>query len=121
MTAARNYINAGYYREAMNALGQVPEGARGARWFYYAGVSSQGLGNNVDALNYAKRAADMEPDNADYASFLRRLQNGGSWYQDRGQSYGQNLTSDATTRWCLSICAINLLCNCCCGGRFFYF
>ncbi len=119
MTAARNYINSGYYREAMNALGQVSEAQRGARWYYYAAMASQGLGNNVDAMNYAKRAVDMEPGNADYMNLLRRLQNGGTWYQDRGESYGAFTQMSPSTKWCLSMCALNLLCNCCGGGRFF--
>ena len=113
MTAARNYINAGHYREAMNALGQVDEAARNARWYYYAAIASQGLGNNIDAQNYARRAYDMEPGNSDYRNLLNRLQNGGTWYTQRGQSYGGfGHVADPTT-WCLSICALNLLCNCC--------
>ena len=75
MTAARNYINNGYYREAMNALSQVAESARSARWYYYAAIASNGIGNNIDAMNYARRAADLEPDNADYRNLLLHLQN----------------------------------------------
>jgi iron only hydrogenase large subunit-like protein len=45
--------------------------------------------------------------------FVDRLQNGGTWYTQRGQSYGGfGHVADPTT-WCLSICALNLLCNCC--------
>ena len=121
MTAARNYINAGYYSEAMTALRQAAEGARNARWYYYAAVASQGMGNNIDAMNYAKRAADMEPGNAEYANLLRQLQTGGTWYQDRGRSYGGFGPLDSQTSWCLSMCALNLLCNCCLGGGGFGF
>lgn len=118
MKAARNYINAGYYREAMNALGQMPENGRGARWYYYAAVASQNLGNNIDAMNYARRACDLEPDNASYRQLLTQLSSGGSWYQTRGADYGGIGGLSPTTGWCLSMVALNLFCNCC-GGRFF--
>ena len=120
MQAARNYINAGHYREAMNALNQASVSMRNARWYYYAAIASQGLGSNIDALNYAKRAADMEPGNADYMNLLRRLQSGGSWYQDRGVSYGGIGPMGPQATWCLSMCALNLLCNCCAGGGFYF-
>ena len=118
MTAARNYINNGYYREAMNALSQVAESARSARWYYYAAIASNGIGNNIDAMNYARRAADLEPDNADYRNLLLHLQNGGTWYTRRGESYGGVMPRADTTTWCLSLCALNLFCNCCGGGFF---
>ncbi len=35
MQAARNYINAGHYREAMNVLNSIDSSQRGARWYYF--------------------------------------------------------------------------------------
>lgn len=118
MTAARNYINAGHFQEAMTALMQTPETARGARWYYYAAIASSGLGRNYDAMNYAKAATDMEPDNAEYQNLLRRLQSGGTWYQQRGEVYGGFNPVSNPTVWCLSMCALNLLCNMCAGGGY---
>ena len=88
---------------------------RGARWFYYASMANGGLGNNVKALEFAKRAVDMEPGNYMYAQLLQRLQGGGVRYQSRGAEY-----SPATVNpgWCLSMCALNLFCNCFGGGIF---
>ncbi len=121
MRAARNYINSGYYQEAMNALNQTAAENRNARWYYYAAMANQGTGNNMTALNYAKRASDLEPSNQQYASLVQQLQNGGSWYQQRGANYGGfDFGSMGTTGWCLSMCALNLLCNCCAGGGRFY-
>lgn len=116
LTAARNYISSGHYQEAMTALSQAAESERGARWFYYASIASSGLGSNIDAMNYAKRAADLEPDNPEYSRLLQRLQSGGAWYQNRGASYGGFGGIDPTTGWCLSLVALNL----CCGGRVFW-
>lgn len=119
MRAARNYINSGYYQEAVNALNQTAEENRTARWYYYAAMANQGSGNNMTAMSYAKRAVDMEPGNQQYANLLRQLQTGGSWYQQKNESYG-GFGSMGTTGWCLSMCALNLLCNCCAsGGRYF--
>ena len=120
MTAARNYINNGYYREAMNALNQMAEPSRTARWYYYAAVASQGIGNNIDAMNYAGRAVDMEPGNAEYESLLNRLKSGGTWYTEKGERYGGFGAAGTTTTWCLSLCALNLLCNCCGRGLIFF-
>ncbi len=119
MTAARNYINAGYYREAMNALNQVAEASRSARWYYYAALASQGLGNNIDAMNFARRATDLEPGNTEYANLLNRLQNGGTWYTQKGEGYGGFSPATNPTTWCLSLCALNLFCNCCGRGMYF--
>ena len=120
LNAARNYINNGYYQEAMTALEQVDQSLRGARWYYFAAVASQGLGNNINAMTYAKKACDLEPGNAEYANLLNRLQNGGTWYQDRGTEYGGFGSMDPQAKWCLSLCAINLLCGGCCRGPVFF-
>ncbi len=113
LQAARNYINNGYYKEAMTALEQVAELERTARWYYYAAYASQGMGSNVNAMEYAKRACDMEPNNRDYQSLLLQMQNGGSWYTQRGEDYGGFNPVSNPAGWCLSMLALNLLCNCC--------
>ncbi len=115
--AARNYINNGYYNEACNALNSVPMENRGARWFYYASMANRGLGSNVKALEFAKRAVDMEPGNQLYASYLQSLQNGETWYQHQNQNYGYGGFNSANSQLCTYLCLANLMCNCCCGGR----
>lgn len=118
--AARNYINSGYYREALNALEGVEVGRRGARWYYYAAMANQGLGNNVTALEYAKRASDMEPDNMMYASYVSQLNSGGNWYQRQNENYGfGGFRRTGNTSWCLSLIMLNLCCNMM-GGRIFW-
>lgn len=113
--AARNYINNGYYNEALNALNGVPAANRGARWYYYAGLASQGVGDNVRAMQYARQATDLEPGNQTYAAFLQRLQNGGSFYARQNQNYGFGMGSQSSSL-CLSLCMANALCALC-GGR----
>lgn len=59
LMAAMNYIRARRYNEAINVLNAM--GNRSARWYYLASYANLGLGNNVVAMDYAKRACEMEP------------------------------------------------------------
>ena len=79
MQAAANYINNQYYREALNVLNNISN--RTAKWYYFSAIANMGLGNNVNALEHAKRAVDMEPGNPQYLQLLQRLQYNGQWYQ----------------------------------------
>ena len=115
--AARNYINNRAYREALNALDSMDQNRRGARWYYYSAVANSGIGNNVTALEHAKRAADMEPGNPEYQALLQQLVNGRSWYQNQNRNFGFSGTPSASTQGlCYYVCLANLLCNCCFGG-----
>ena len=116
--AARNYINNGYYQEALNALNGVAEASRGARWYYYAGMASQGVGDNVRAMQYAQQATDLEPDNQTYATFLQRLRNGETFYAQQNRSYGFGMGNQSSSL-CLSLCMANALCMLC-GGRWMF-
>lgn len=116
--AARNYINNGYYNEAITALGQVGEASRGARWYFYSAIAQRGVGNNMTALEHAKKAVDLEPDNGQYSSYLRQLQTGGVRYQDRTAKYSPpNGLSGGSV--CVSLCLLNICCNCAGGGGWF--
>lgn len=67
LRAAGNYVRNGYYKEARNVLDGMEESARGARWYYYSALAHAGLGNQVSALEHARRAQALEPDNRDYS------------------------------------------------------
>ena len=116
--AARNYINNGYYQEALNALNGAGAESRGARWYYYAGLASQGVGDNVRAMEYAKTATDLEPGNPTYSQFLQRLQSGGTFYARQNQRYGFGSGSQSSSI-CLTICIANALCSIC-GGQWMF-
>lgn len=113
MKAAANYINSRHFREALNVLDGI--GERTAQWYYYSSVANQGLGNNAVALEHAKKAAAMEPQNAEYANWLNRMESGGSWYSGRQTQYGGMPVSDGSG-FCWKLCLANLFCNLCCGG-----
>ena len=79
LRAAANYIQSGHYTEALNVLNSIKE--RGALWYFYSASANSGVGNNVTALEHAKEAVRLEPQNMQYQMLLQRLQGGGGWYQ----------------------------------------
>ncbi|MEG1108927.1 MAG: J domain-containing protein [Oscillospiraceae bacterium] len=108
--AAMNYIRSGHYSEALNALEQVPQYERDARWYYLSAVSNYGLGNRIVALEQAETAVSMEPTNAEYNSLLNELRSGGNSYRGFSQGFpaagfGGNI--------CLWLCAANMFCRFC--------
>ena len=112
LQAAGNYIRNGYYREAMNVLNNMSE--RSSRWYFYSAQANSGLGNNVAAMDAARTAVNMEPNNVEYRNLLNMLQNGGSWYQTQRSSYGSPMDGSDI---CTKLCFANLALNLCCGGR----
>lgn len=113
--AAINYINSRHFKEAINVLDSINDIERNAKWYYLSAVAYSGIGNNITALDYAKKALDLEPANREYAQFLDRLQYGGgnNWYQTMGNSYGFG-TSSSFEDTCLKILCFNMACNCLC-------
>lgn len=112
MRAAYNFINNRMYREAMNVLDNIS--GHTAYWYYLHAVANYGLGNNINALQDAQQAVNMEPDNPQYRQFLQQLQGGGQWYSSMGQDYGFDREGSGFGSWCCQCLACNALLNCCC-------
>lgn len=112
LKAAANYIRSGHYREALNVLDGIRE--RNALWYFCSASANSGLGNNVTALEHAREAVRLEPENIQYRMLLERMESGGSWYQQRQTMYGYPGSFDSSC--CVKLCVANLLCNLCCGG-----
>lgn len=123
--AAGNYLRNGYYKEARTTLDSMTEEEKNGRWYYYSAIAHQGLGNNVAALEHAKRAAALEPGNVSYQSLVNQLESGGNWYEQRQAAYGY--PTFGTGNLCAKLCIANLICNVCClgggccGGRGMYY
>ena len=111
MQAARNFVANGRYAEARRVLDSMT--ARNARWYYLSSLAHQGLGNRVDALQDARWAVQLDPNNTEYRMHLQRLQNPGQTYRTTQTTYAR---PGGMMRWCWSMILLNLLCNCCCGG-----
>lgn len=108
-TAAKNYIRNGMYREALNALSGVPVAERDGKWYYLAAGANMYLGNKVSALENAKRAVEIEPENEEYRALLRQLQSGGDFYDTYTTRSYQ--TGFDPGRLCCTIMALNCLCG----------
>lgn len=125
LRAAGNYIRNGYYREARTALDGMDGRERNGRWYYYSAIANSGLGSNVAALEHAKRAVALEPDNESYRRLVQQLESGGSWYEQRQAAYGYPTFGSGNL--CMKLCIANMICNVCClgggccGGRGMYY
>ncbi len=113
MQAAANYINAGHFQEALHVLNTMKE--RTARWYYFSAAANHGAGNNVTAMEHAKKAVEMEPSNMEYRQFLQNLEYGGTWYQNMGQAYGRSFNA---TGLCMSLCCMSICFSGFCCGPF---
>jgi molecular chaperone DnaJ len=98
------------YREALNALSGVAEPERDGRWYYLASVANYYLGNHVAALEHARRAVEIEPDNEDYRRLVQQLQAGGDFYDRYATSYSRSVNLNPL--W-MGLCMATL----CSGGR----
>lgn len=90
-TAAKNYIRNGMYKEAVIALSSVPTPEREAKWYYLSAGANMYLGNKVIALEHAKRAVEMDPDNAEYRRLLEMIQSGREFYDTYTSSYANQV------------------------------
>ena len=113
--AAANYINNGSYTEALHVLENIEN--RNGMWYYLSAIANARMGSNVNALEHARKAVELEPDNAQYRQLLSQLESGGQWYQDMGRGYGMSFNMNDI---CWKIICAELFCTCCGGGRFFF-
>lgn len=125
MQAARNYIRSGHYQEAIHVLENQTE--RTAEWYYLCGEANLGMGNRVAALNYARQAVNMDPNNFEYRALLNKLEGSSQYYQTGGGNAGQGfnmpicMCSNPLLSCCLAQMLCNCLCNCCGGGGYYRF
>ena len=115
-TAAKNYIRNGMYHEALNALSSVPQGERDGKWYYLCAGANMYMGNKIAAMDAARKATELEPDNAEYQRLLQQLQSGGDFYDNYRVNYNQGLRTD---RICMSLCASYACLGPMCGWHFF--
>ena len=113
LQAASDYIVMGRYSQALQMLERIPN--HSASWHALNARANMGVGNRIAALQSARQAAAMEPDNYEYQQLVQQLSYSSNAYESRGQQYGfpQSLCNDP----CTMCCATNLLCSCLSGGR----
>ena len=109
MQAAINYINSGFFNEAINVLSGIHD--RTAQWYYLSALAQAGVGNNLNALNYARQAASMEPNNFEYQRLYRQLQSSGQGFTGYQRNFNMPNLGMNPCLWC---CILNSILNCCC-------
>lgn len=107
MDAARNYLNYRRYREALNVLASIND--HDGRWYYYSAVANMGLGNTTAALQQAKKAVELEPDEPEYREFLNELENPGRTYASFGRGYAA-IPNMGVGRLCAGLLLFQLFC-----------
>ena len=104
------YLQVRQYQSALYLLSQIQE--RNGQWYYLSAIANAGTGNRVTAMNHAREAVRLEPGNMEYLQLLDQLQQGGSTYQQAGQSQGFDMHN--LGRSFLNIMLAQMLCCCCC-------
>jgi|UPI0003674969 molecular chaperone DnaJ len=107
---ARSYVQVRQYQTALRILSQISE--RDAEWYYLSAVVNAGVGNRVTALNHAKDAVRMEPNNSEYQQLLNQFQQGSFTYQQNGQNQGFNMQKMG--RSILQVMLAQMACIFCC-------
>ena len=108
LQAVRNFINNRRFHEALNVLSNI--GNRNAMWYYYSAIANMGIGNNLVAVDHAKQAAAMEPNNMEYVNFANQMQFRGQQYQNMGYGYGRQ--SFGTGNLCCDLWCMDTMCEC---------
>ena len=99
MQAAANYINNGHYMEAMSVLNNISN--RNGTWYYLHAIANAGLGNNVNALEDAQMAVNLEPENLQFQRLLQQLSGNSEWYSNMGGGYGAGDCGQGSMSNCL--------------------
>lgn len=112
---AATYINNRQFGAAMQVLQSIPEESRHGKWYFFAAVASQGLGQINMANEYIARAIALEPSNIQYRQFYQSL-NSSSWYTSSSRAYGYSTPFSGVFRWGILMVLLNFILNfICCG------
>ena len=113
---AADLIRAGKYTDAMQLLNRIPQ--HDADWHALYARADLGLGNRISALDHARSAARMSPDDDEYQVLLSTVESGRQIYHRNRAQGGYDFRSMLCGNPCLTCFAANILLNCCCGRAF---
>ena len=113
LQTVQEHILATRYNEAISLLNRIPN--HNADWHALYARADLGLGNRISALDHARAAARLSPQDADYQNLLSIIESGRQTYQQTRNS-GYDFRSLICSNPCLTCCAANMLLNCCLGG-----
>lgn len=107
-----SYLSARRYREALNTLNNISN--HSAKWYYYSAIANAQTGNNFVALNHAREAVNMEPNNVEYRNLLNQMDWQGKRYDNTRQQggYGGYGSGCGSGNFCCDLCVADSLCEC---------
>lgn len=110
----RSAINQGNIVLAEDLLRRM--NGRPAEWYFLMGVIAAKRGDYSEAMNNARQACTMEPNNMEYRQFLNSFSNQAQGFQGNAynRGYGRQGNNDMCDCCCKLWCA-DSLCECC-GG-----
>lgn len=113
LRTASGAVLSGRYQDALRNLETVNN--RKAAWYYWSAKANLGLGNRIRAMEDARRAVNMAPDEPAFRELLAQLNSTGYGY--RQQSTAGGFDTLCCSNPCISCMMINMLINCCCCCR----
>ena len=109
--AARSFIRARQFQQAVTALSGVPVSERDGEWYYLHSIANYNLGNRVAALDSARRACAAAPGNERYRQLLTEIQQGAQTYDSRGEDFGFRSVNLSNGSLCIPLCFGALCCR----------
>ena len=113
LKTAESHVLSNRFTEAVSLLNRIP--THDADWHALYARADLGLGNRISALDHARAAVRLAPDDDEFRSLLNTIEAGRQAYR-RSRSNGYDFRSAICSNPCLSCCVINMFLNCCLGG-----
>ncbi len=113
LKTAENHVLSNRFNDAVSLLNRIP--THDADWHALYARADLGLGNRISALDHARAAVRMAPDDDEFRTLLNSIEAGRQAYH-RTRSQGYDFRSAICSNPCLTCCIANMFCNCCLGG-----
>ncbi len=113
LQSAAEYILAKRFTDAIQLLNRVS--VHNADWHALYARADYALGNRVSALDHARSAVQMSPQDQEYRQLLSVIESRREEYRQT-QSSRSDFQSVICANPFLTCCAANILLNCCLGG-----
>lgn len=113
LKTAENHVLANRFTDAVTLLNRIP--THDADWHALYARADLGLGNRISALDHAREAVRMAPDDDEFQALLNTIESGRQAYQ-RARAGGYDFRSAICANPCLTCCLANMALNCCLGG-----
>ena len=113
LKTAESHVLSNRYNDAVNLLNRIP--THDADWHALYARADLGLGNRVSALDHARAAVRLAPDDDEFRALLNSIEAGRQAYR-RTRSTGYDFRSAICSNPCLTCCICNMFINCCLGG-----